>query len=174
MLRSALFLAALAVPHAAPAQSSDEVQRVIRHFQALQHLSFEYDREYCGYIGWDAHESIVFSPPVLGHQNSCTPHYPDDDITVFASYHTHGAFDPEVPAEFPTVLDMESDEDEGIDGYIATPGGRLWYVDTDSMTVTQLCGLGCVAQDPNFQPGLDGPIAPSYSYNALKQLEDQM
>ena len=46
------------------------------------------------------------------------------------------------------VGDIEADEDEGVDGFVATPGGRLWYVDTKDMIVRQLCSLNCLPQDP--------------------------
>jgi len=171
MIRVLVFLSFLHTPLALQAQPKSEVQAIIAHFEPLQRLSFEYDREYCGYIGWDPDGNLTFSPPILGGKDSCTPVLPPQNVTVFASYHTHGAFGLDVPAEFPTILDMESDEEEGIDGYIATPGGRLWYVDTLVMEVVQICNTGCVLQDPNFRPGLDGEIQERYTYGELLELE---
>ena len=63
---------------------------------------------------------------------------------------------------------MEADEDEGTDGYVATPGGRVWYLDTTDMVASQLCGEGCVASDPNFMRGAAGPVASAYSYKGLR------
>jgi hypothetical protein len=54
---------------------------------------------------------------------------------------------------------MEGDADEGIDGYVATPGGRLWYIDTVDMVASQLCGIGCLPRDPKFVAGQNGEIA---------------
>ncbi|MEP2027236.1 MAG: DUF4329 domain-containing protein [Paracoccaceae bacterium] len=164
----------LILPFALNAQPKEEVRAVIAFIEQIQRLSFEHNREYCGYVGWGSSGDLTFTRPVRGRTNSCTPLEPPDNITVFASYHTHGAFGLDVPAEFPTVLDMESDEDEGIDGYIATPGGRLWYVDTEAMEVYQVCGIGCVLQDPEFRPGLDGKIEEKYTYKALKVLESEL
>ncbi|MEO0851346.1 MAG: DUF4329 domain-containing protein, partial [Pseudomonadota bacterium] len=69
--------------------------------------------------------------------------------------------------EVPSVSDMEGDADEGIDGYVATPGGRLWYIDTEDMVTYQICGRGCLPQDPAFTAFPDGWIAESYSYDQL-------
>lgn len=174
MFRFSLLVIFLSFPLCVYAQPADEVRAVVTFFERIQQLSFANDREYCGYVGWDVSGELTFTRPVIGHTDSCTPIYPSDEVTVFASYHTHGAFDVDVPAEFPTILDMESDEEEGIDGYIATPGGRLWYVDSEAMEVYQICNIGCILQDPAFVPGLDGTIKESYSYKALKTLESEL
>ena len=158
MFRFFLILMFWSFPPHAYAQPADEVRAVVTFFERIQQLSFANDREYCGYVGWDVSGELTFTPPVIGRTDGCTPIYPSDDLTVFASYHTHGSFDVDVPAEFPTILDMESDEEEGIDGYIATPGGRLWYVDSEAMEVYQICSIGCILQDPAFMAGLDGTI----------------
>ncbi len=62
---------------------------------------------------------------------------------------------------------MEGDEDEGIDGWVATPGGRLWYIDTTDMVTFQICGIGCLPSDPEFIAGDGGIIEQSYSYDDL-------
>ena len=62
---------------------------------------------------------------------------------------------------------MEGDADEGIDGYVATPGGRLWYLDTVDMVASQLCGIGCLPRDPKFVAGQNGEIVLSYTYDDL-------
>ncbi|MEL6587917.1 MAG: hypothetical protein AAFQ50_14890, partial [Pseudomonadota bacterium] len=60
----------------------------------------------------------------------------------------------------------------GLVGFdVATPGGRLWYVDTTDMIVRQICGLGCLPQDPDFVEGADGDIAISYTYQELLDYE---
>ena len=53
-----------------------------------------------------------------------------------------------------------------------TPGGRLWYIDTTDMITSQLCGLGCMGQDPNFIKGVDGEIRRSYTYDELIDREN--
>ncbi len=83
------------------------------------------------------------------------------------SYHTHAAFSTDYNSEMPSGVDMEGDEDEGIDGWVATPGGRFWYIDTTDMITRQICGIGCLPADPNFIAGESGIIEISYSYNDL-------
>ena len=86
---------------------------------------------------------------------------------MLASYHTHGAFDLGYFNEIPSDIDMESDAAFLLNGYVSTPGGRLWYVDTDEMQVRQICGIGCLPKDPNFVEGADGKIEEVYSYQDL-------
>ncbi|MFC3612340.1 DUF4329 domain-containing protein [Lutimaribacter marinistellae] len=147
------------------------IEAVRRRFDPIQHLSFAANLEYCGYVGRDVNGEIAFTPMLRGDADGCTPPIPDPTLTVFASMHTHGAYHPDVPAEFPTALDMQSDRNEGVNGFVATPGGRLWYIDSAAMITFQLCGLGCLPQDPTFRAGDDGTIAQSYTLEQLLQLE---
>jgi hypothetical protein len=68
---------------------------------------------------------------------------------------------------------MEGDEEEGIDGWVATPGGRLWHIDTEDMVTYQVCGIGCLPSDPRFVRGDMGQIDQSYRYRDLVRLLDQ-
>lgn len=138
----------------------------------VQRLSFATGREYCGYLGYTADGSLQFTDTVRGGHDGCTPAMPDSRITLIASLHSHGAYDPDVPAEFPTSRDMESDAREGVNGYISTPGGRLWYIDSRAMIAVQLCGLGCLPQDPDFHAGDDGNIRSRYTQRGLRALEE--
>lgn len=160
-----LFMVGLAGP--AAAQSSEELTLMRGVLAELQAVSFQEGREYCGYVGVNAQGNLVASPAVRGQQDSCTPDEPWELAIIFASYHTHGSFDGDEGHEVPSISDMESDADEGIDGYVATPGGRLWYIDTEDMVTYQLCEAGCLPQDPDFRPFPSGTIAHSYSYDAL-------
>lgn len=137
----------------------------------LQALSFAKNREYCGYLVRTPAGVLKATAAKKGRISSCLAKEPPKDYLIVASFHTHGAFDFDVPAEFPSVLDVEADEAEGIDGYVSTPGGRVWYVDGADLIVSQICGLGCVAQDPNFEAGLDGHIELSYTLDELYELE---
>lgn len=65
---------------------------------------------------------------------------------------------------------MEADEADGIDGYVATPGGRLWYIDSSEMVASQICGVGCLPMDADFQPETEITVAPSYSYAELIEI----
>ena len=152
-------------------ENAVETAAVIKRLAPLQQLSFATSFEYCGYLGRTPDGAIGFTAMIRGGHNGCTPKMPDGGLSLVASMHTHGAYDPQVPAEFPTVRDMQSDTSEGVNGYISTPGGRLWFIDSAAAEARQLCGLGCLPQDPNFHAGDYGPIATRYSYDELRDLE---
>ncbi len=137
----------------------------------LQRRSFAENREYCGYMGRDASGAFVTTRHAAGDEASC--YLPDipQGMVVLASYHTHGTYSPLYASEYPTTDDMETDRLDNIDGYIATPGGRLWYVDSDTMTVRQLCGVGCLPQDPRYRPDEAGQIRTAYTYRELQAHE---
>ena len=148
------------------AQSADETAFVKALFQDLQARSFARNREYCGYIGYNAEGALVANRAKRGRADSCTPRWPNT-LDVIASYHTHGGYDPDAWSEIPSGDDMESDEADGVDGWVATPGGRLWYIDTEDMVTFQVCGIGCLPQDPDFVPEPEAGIQISYSYEDL-------
>jgi hypothetical protein len=137
----------------------------------LQRESFAANAEHCGYLGIDSSGAYVTSPVSIGTEASCTLPSVPGGMTVLASFHTHGTYSPSYASEFPTSTDMLTDAADGIDGYISTPGGRLWYVDTDTMTVRQLCGRGCLPQDPAYRPEDDGPVRPSFTLRDLQAYE---
>ncbi len=138
----------------------------MRLFTRLQIRSFEKRREYCGFVGRGTNGSLRATPPQPGDRDSCPLDWPHD-MEVIASYHTHGAFDFTYYNELPSDLDMESDQSLGVNGWIATPGGRLWYVDSERMVATQVCGVGCLPIAPNFYKAQAGHIAPAYTYEEL-------
>ncbi len=166
-----LGLAVRAEPVSYAPPASAEVAAVMARLAPIQLLSFATEREYCGYLGDLADGRLAFTEMVRGGHDGCTPRLPRKSLRIRASLHTHGAYDPAVPAEFPTVLDMDSDAREGVNGYVATPGGRLWYIDSRAMVTVQLCGEGCLPQDENFRSGDDGPIRNRYTRAELQRLE---
>ena len=113
------------------------------------------------------------SPSKPGDEGSCLSDEPENLELIIASYHTHGGFSTDYSSETPSGVDMEGDEQEGIDGWVVTPCGRLWYIDTTDMITRQICGIGCLTADPNFIEGDSGLIEQSYSYDELIiELED--
>lgn len=149
------------------ADSKAEIALMKRVFAEIQPLSFERNREYCGYIGYDEDGKLVASEARRGRKSSCRPRDPVNIEVIIASYHTHGAYNNDEGSEVPSVEDMEGDQSEGIDGYVATPGGRMWYVDSEDMVISQICGVGCLDQDPDFVPYGDVGIETSYTYDEL-------
>lgn len=146
-----------------------EVAFVRALFEELQPKSIRKNREYCGYLGYDEDGTLVATRPKRGRVESCLPRWPRGFDPV-ASYHTHAGYDPEAWSEIPSGEDMEADEADGIDGYVATPGGRLWYIDSSEMVASQICGVGCLPMDADFQPETEITVAPSYSYAELIEI----
>lgn len=162
------------MPTLTHAQGAEELTLVKQLFAELQPKSIRWNREYCGYIGYDSEGELVATRPAPGKRDACLPYDPTDLALVLSSYHTHGAFLDDFYNEIPSGVDMEGDVEEGIDGWVATPGGRLWYIDTEKMTATQVCGIGCLPMDQTFQSGSMGHVAPSYSYDDLvRRLEEE-
>lgn len=151
--------------------SIEEEAFVRRVLGLLQVQSALENVEYCGYIGRDAEGALVATEAVPGGPDWCEPVWPEA-FEVTASYHTHAAFDPNAWSEIPSGNDMESDEAEGIDGYVGTPGGRLWYIDTTDMVASQICGIGCLPQAPGFYPMPEDNILESYAYDELVEKID--
>ena len=149
------------------AESKAEIALMKEVFAEIQPLSFQRNREYCGYIGYDVDGNLVASEARRGRKSSCRPKDPENIEVIIASYHTHGAYNGDEGSEVPSVEDMEGDQAEGIDGYVATPGGRMWYVDSEDMVISQICGVGCLDQDPEFEPYVDAGIEVSYTYDEL-------
>jgi hypothetical protein len=153
---------------ASPSQSERDFAKAM--LNSLQARSFAANREYCGYLMRTPDGKLAATGASKGRMSSCRADLPPEGHSIVASFHTHGAFEYDTPAEFPSVGDVEADHEEGVNGYVSTPGGRLWFVDGTALSVRQLCGVGCMIQDPNFQAGLDGVIKASYSIGELRGL----
>lgn len=166
-MRVWISLAALVGACAVSAQSAEEEALVREIFAGLNPVSIAENIEYCGYVGFDVAGRLVASDPTPGDEASCLADDPVEIDLITASYHTHGAFSTDYANELPSGTDMEGDEAEGIDGWVATPGGRLWYIDTTDMVTFQICGIGCLPADPEFIAGDFGPIAEDYFYEEL-------
>ncbi len=137
----------------------------------LQRRSFAENREFCGYLGLDAAGRLAATPISTGDEASCPLPTISPGLTLLASFHTHSTYSPDYASEWPTTQDVLTDASDGIDGYIATPGGRLWHVDTDTLTVRELCGRGCLPQDPNYVAAEDGPLRPVMTLRDLQSWE---
>ncbi len=148
------------------AQDATELAVARDVLAGIQEKSFAKGAEYCGYIGFNEQAQMVASEPVEGTKDSCGAPYPRN-LAVTASYHTHGDFDAGYFNEVPSKVDVDGDREVYMNGYVATPGGRLWFIDTQVMTITQVCGVGCLPVAPTFRKGANGAIATSYSYQEL-------
>lgn len=135
------------------AQTEEEIAFVKEFYVDVQLISIVEDREYCGYFFRDSNGELRGTRPLRGKSDSCQLGSPPRSVEVFASYHTHAAFTPESINEIPSLQDLMGDINTRLDGYISTPGGRLWFSDYRAREVRQICGIGCLLQDPDFRPG---------------------
>ncbi|PYE84763.1 uncharacterized protein DUF4329 [Pseudoroseicyclus aestuarii] len=166
-MRKAMFFALLiTMPQAAAAQTQTEIDFVKDMFRPMQQDSFAKRREYCGVIGYDETGELVATEAAPGTIDSCDLTFPED-IAVIASYHTHGSFEIPYYNEMPSEIDMLSDQAMRVNGWIATPGGRLWYIDSRAMIARQICGVGCLPIAPGFYKAQAGDVAEEYSYDEL-------
>lgn len=158
----------LMAPRAQP-QTQAEVAFISELFNDIQPISISEGREYCGLIGVDARGTLVATPARRGGASSCLP--PEDagpGVTVLASYHTHSHYDPDFWTEVPSFDDMRTDIEDDTDGYIATPGGRLWYVDARAKVARQLCGAQCLVSDANYREDPEFPVQTEYTLDDLR------
>lgn len=146
------------------AQDADLIDAARTTLASIQNNSFIANREYCGMIGRNTKGHIVITRPRKGRQDSCLPRpFRTNDVDVLASYHTHGSYDYDADAEVPSLDDFDADRAEGVFGFVSTPGGRFWLVDPERGRVRQLCGIGCLPQDADFEQGVAGKIRKSFT-----------
>ena len=145
----------------------------VAHFDKVQPLSIRDQVEYCGLFGYDAAGRIAATKAVRGGRDSCDPGLEPPGFEVLASYHTHGAYARDADSEVPSVDDLLGDFEEGIDGYIATPSGRVWLNLVEEEISFQLCGKGCVYADPSFRPCPAFLPAEEYTIEALELREER-
>lgn len=154
-----------AVVQGPPAEQADAYAR--NFLNQIQPRSFARGIELCGYFYIDAAGQIAATAPIAGTLATCTQ--PAPGAAVFASYHTHGAYDGNYDNEVPSVGDLQGDFSFGIDGYVSTPGGRVWRIEADSQIAIQICGLRCVSVDPGFIPRDETGVRPTYTIAQLRQ-----
>ena len=145
-----------------------EIAFIKAQLDALQPRSIAENREYCGYLGVTHAGEFAISPAKRGDESGCTPDDPPPGLQPLASYHTHAAFASTYDSEVPSSNDLEGDIAERVNGYVSTPGGRLWFNDAAAGRAILLCGLGCVVADPRFEPDPAWPVRQSYTLAELR------
>lgn len=138
----------------------------------LQNRSIDKNREYCGYIGLSPDGEFYATTPRRGRKGSCRPKSVEAEEELLASYHTHGAYSEDFESETPSMDDVTSGREEGLDGYIATPGGRLWFTDGETGAADLLCGLGCLIADPGFDLAAEPDVKKTYTRQELAVLDE--
>ncbi|HCP82486.1 MAG TPA: hypothetical protein DIT67_13275 [Octadecabacter sp.] len=150
--------------------SGPVVDNFARSFlDGIQARSITERREYCGYFFIDQNGNLRGTPPRSGTFAGCEMPAPTAGLGIVASYHTHGAYGRAYDNEVPSVIDLASDFQFGIDGYVSTPGGRVWLVDFQTQSTRQICGLRCVTSDPGFVPQDENNIRQSYTIPTLQR-----
>lgn len=135
----------------------------------VQERSFAANREFCGVFGRDTDGYVVATQPIRGELDTCYPPNGPRGFGVFATYHTHGGYDVDAMSEVPSPGDLVADYEEGVVGYISTPGGRVWRSEGGKAHI--LCGAGCVTSDPDYDPRAEPPVGSSYT---VPQLYDRI
>ena len=129
-----------------------EVDFVKQALGPIQQTSFLKNREYCGFIGLDERGNYITTKPKRGKKGSCLAKAVSNDFQILASYHTHGGYAEGYDSEIPSKDDLIGDIEEGIDGYISTPGGRVWFSNARAQRVELICAEACLFQDPDYDP----------------------
>jgi hypothetical protein len=155
----------------AVAQTAQETAFARGVLDQFQRPSIENGREYCGYIGISPSGEIVMTPAQRGREGSCLSRAAEEGMQFIASFHTHGSYSSEYDSEVPSSDDVLGDWEEGLNGWISTPGGRIWFVDGALRIARLICDVGCVTMDANYDARETGPIAASYTLQDLLNRE---
>lgn len=169
ILSLAFILAAPALADPTRAQISDFA---MEQLATLQELSLRAGREYCSVIALDTYGDLIASRPRRGSVDTCMPRDPRGAVEIIASLHTHGTHDAGYDSEMPSTDDMLGDMDEGILGFIATPGGRVWVLDGMTGTGEMLCGVSCTLSDPLYDADDHDPVPGFVTLDMLYDRED--
>lgn len=169
IVRLWIFCCALALAVPVSAQSREEMDLARETLRGLQAQSIQGNREFCGVIGRDGAGRLVLSTVARGARARCRYPKAPPGTKVVATFHTHGAFLERFDNEVPSALDVLADMATGTNGYISTPGGRLWLVNGRTGDVRLICGPKCLPWDPRYVPGLAGPVAGKYTLDQLKR-----
>lgn len=156
------------------AQEQAEIDFVIEFFDKLQPISFAQNKEYCGYFGIDENDNFIATKPTKGEEDSCYSDDPPEDFNYFASYHTHGAFSFDADSELPSSTDLDADISEQVDGYISTPGGRIWFNDSVEEIAVMICGRNCTVSDDRYEADANPPVLNEYDMELLLKRDEMI
>lgn len=161
-----------ALPAFAEPAEQTILNRAMAELEVLQELSLAAGREYCSILALDEDGRLIASKPRRGWRSSCRPRDPRGAVEIIASLHTHGTHHPDYDSEMPSTNDMLGDMEEGILGFVATPGGRVWMLDGITGTGRQVCGRACVISDPDYDPADHDPIPKRVTLDTLYAREE--
>jgi len=162
-----LALVVALAPIPATAQSQQETNFVLGLMESMNALSVRFNREVCGYVLRHPNGAYSSTKVSWGAQASCASLPVVDGMEVVSSWHTHAAWDPSYDGEVPSIQDVEGDMNMGVNGWVGTPGGRLWFVDGQTGMIRQACGRGCLPIDETFGAEDFGPVGETYTLDGL-------
>ncbi|KEO91301.1 hypothetical protein EH31_01165 [Erythrobacter longus] len=152
-----------------PTLPQSQVQAFAKEqLDALQTRSFAENIELCGIIFETSEGELGASRKIGGDESTCDLSYFDEPGMVpVASFHTHGRFSRDYDTEVPSLTDIQSDIESGFDGYVSTPGGRLWHIDHEAQVANLVCGPNCMIQDARYEPCEDDVIPDRFTISQL-------
>lgn len=142
----------------------------------IQGRSLANSQEYCGVIFEDEEGNLQTSTIYPGERAECAFDWGVPlGFHVVASFHSHGGFDTQYASEIPSSVDLATDIDARIDGFVGTPGGRIWHNQWEKEATEMLCGEGCLEVDPRYtqfkqRTGARSNIARRYSMDELNAI----
>lgn len=167
VLASLVAAATIALAPMAHAQSAAETEFVMSLYRSMNQLSIAFNREVCGHILVDDQGRYSTTKASWGGEASCASLPLDPSVRAVSSWHTHAAYGPAYDGEVPSTIDVEGDLSTGLNGWVSTPGGRLWFIDGQTGNMRQVCGLRCLPNDQTFLQDDQGPVAESYTIDGL-------
>ena len=171
MLYRLLFLLVGALPALSgplAAQSEEETEFVMALLANLNTQSIQFNREVCGFIVRHPDGRLESTKLSWGTEASCASSPVPPGLEPISSWHTHAAWGRGYDGEVPSTIDVEGDMRFGVNGWVSTPGGRLWFINGQTGDMHQVCGRDCLPSDPGFVPEEHGPVAKEYSLEELR------
>jgi len=154
--------------HAGPLLNDPVHEVALDALEKIQAASIRDNLEYCGYIGYQQDGTLVATPAKRGDKKGCRLSWKPRSIDIIATYHTHGAHTRTNDSEAPSVQDLKNDFKQRLNGYIATPGGRVWFNDYNNQISRLLCDIGCIETDPNYRECKHTAPEAQYTIEGLK------
>lgn len=146
---------------------------------AVQSLSISENREYCGLVIQRKDGSFYRSSASRGGVDWCIMPAPSSaegyqiGDRIVADFHTHAGYRHDADSEVPSVQDMDGNRRAGIPGFLATPGGRFWFISHDGTFARQLCRAGCMPVDPKIPtPHMTESVAAYWTYEQLLERQN--
>ena len=164
-----LFIAGLmASAQPVTSQSQEETEFVMALLTNLNPQSIAFNREVCGFIVRHPDGHLESTKLSWGTEASCASSAIPPGLEPLSSWHTHAAWGRGYDGEVPSTIDVEGDMRFGVNGWVSTPGGRLWFINGQTGTMHQVCGRDCLPSDPNFFPEEHGPVEKQYTLDELR------